>query len=167
MDELGHVLDRAQEKTGRQVNLLGLDYLSLLDMSDLDKTSYGQVSKAARQLKTFAKQREVSILILCHVHRGTGENEDSPLTIHSARESGAIEESADFLLGLYRPEMKSENDDKVTIQILKNRKGKTGAWTYDFNGETMRITEPLQVHSPIPHSVLDAAELERSQRGGR
>ena len=167
MAELGRLVRVAETKVGRKVNVLALDYLGLMDGSDLDKTIYAQVSKLARGMKAFAKTHDLAIILLCQVQRSTGEDGDSPLTIHSARESGAIEESADFLLGLYRPEMKSENDDKVTIQILKNRKGKTGAWTYDFNGETMRITEPLQVHSPIPHSVLDAAELERSQRGGR
>ena len=161
MDELGHVLDRAQEKTGRQVNLLGLDYLSLLDMSDLDKTSYGQVSKAARQLKTFAKQREVSILILCQVHRGTGENEDSPLTIHSARESGAIEESADFLLGLYR------KDDGLALQILKNRKGQTGEFMLKFDHNNLRMNEVSFRDEPEHSYTIDDAGLARSQRGAQ
>ena len=165
IEELSRLITVAETKVGRKVNVLALDYLGLMDGSDLDKTIYAQVSKLARGMKAFAKTHDLAIIMLCQVQRSTGDDGDTALTIHSARESGAIEESADFLLGLYRPEMKSEKDDKVTIQILKNRKGTTGAWTYDFNGETMRITEPLQVHSTIPHSSLSPMDLARSQRG--
>ena len=65
-----------------------------------------------------------------------------PLNISSARESGAIEESADFLLGLDRPKP-HEADETITIQILKNRKGQHGIeFTYDFDKLSLRVTSP-------------------------
>ena len=147
--DLDLVITMAEAKTGRKVNVLGIDYLGMMDMSDLDKTMYAQVSKAVRSLKGLAKMREVAVLLLCQVQRATGDEGDSPLTIHSARESGAIEESADFLLGLYRPEMKME-DTKIVVQILKNRKGLTGAFTYGFERETLRITEQFDSFQEDP-----------------
>lgn len=139
LEELGDVVDCAEEKTGRKVNLLGLDYLGLMEMSDLDRTAYGQVSKAARMLKTFAKARDIALLVLCQVHRGSGEEESTPLTIHSARESGAIEESADFLLGLYVKE------EKLAIQVLKNRKGQKGEFLLNFDRQSMRISQDSEM----------------------
>ena len=135
MGQLDQALDAAEEKTGKTVNVLAIDYLGLLDTSDLDKTLYGQVSRAARELKTLAKRRDLAVICLCQVARSSGDDASAPLNIHSARESGAIEESADFLLGLYRPKQ-----DTIKIQILKNRKGHHGVeFSYNFNTTSLRI----------------------------
>jgi KaiC/GvpD/RAD55 family RecA-like ATPase len=138
--QLDQALDLAAAKAGEPVSVLALDYLGLLDTRDLDKTLYGQASRAARELKNLAKRRDVAVLCLCQVGRSAGEDASAQLSIHSARESGAIEESADFLLGLYRPDLHGE-DRTINIQILKNRKGEEGVeFSFDFDKTSLRIT---------------------------
>ncbi|MDA1348906.1 MAG: AAA family ATPase [Chloroflexi bacterium] len=140
LGQLDQALDVAQDKAGRPVSVLALDYLGLLDTRDLDKTLYGQVSQAARAMKNLAKRRDLAVICLCQVSRASGDDGSQPLTSHSARESGAIEEAADFLLGMYRPDLKGD-DKTIRVQILKNRKGQEGVeFTFDFDKVSLRIT---------------------------
>jgi hypothetical protein len=142
LEQLHQALDAAEEKIGSPVHVLAIDYLGLLDTSDLEKSLYGQISRAARELKNLAKRRDLAVICLCQVSRAGGEDGSSPLTIHSARESGAIEESADFLLGLYRPDL-HEEDKTIAVQILKNRKGQHGIeFTHDFDKISLRVVAP-------------------------
>ena len=141
LDQLDQALDAAESKVGHQVNVLAVDYLGLLNTSDLDNNLYGQVSRAARELKNLAKRRDISVICLCQVSRAQGDDGSKPLTLFSARESGAIEESADFLLGLYRPDLKGE-DEIITVQILKNRKGQDGVeFSYTFDKKSLRVLQ--------------------------
>ena len=119
--------------------MLAIDYMGLLDTRDLDRSLYGQVSRAARELKNLAKRRDLVILLLCQGNRAAGDDGDTPLNLHSARESGAIEESADFLLGLYRPDIKTTNE-RICLQLLKSRKGAFGHWDFHFDTGNLRIT---------------------------
>ncbi len=139
VSQLDQVVDIAESQVGESVNLLAIDYLGLLDTRELDKSLYGQVSRAAREMKNLAKRRNLAVLCLCQVSRSAGEDGSQPLTISSARESGAIEEAADFLLGLYRPDMSSD-DKTIMVQILKNRKGQERVeFAFDFDKVSLRI----------------------------
>ena len=140
MSQLDQALDIAEAKVGGPVNLIAIDYLGLLDTRELDKSLYGQVSRAAREMKNLAKRRNLAVLCLCQVSRSAGDDGSQPLTINSARESGAIEEAADFLLGMYRPDM--DGDDKtIMVQILKNRKGQERVeFAFDFDKVSLQIT---------------------------
>ena len=138
-EQLSQALEAAEDRIGRRVDVLAVDYLGLIDTSDLERTLYGQVSRAAREMKNLAKQREIAIITLCQVSRAGGDDGSQRLTINSARESGAIEESADFLLGLYRPDLHAE-DRSIAVQILKNRKGQQGIeFCFAFDRKSLRI----------------------------
>jgi len=142
LDQLNQALNVAEEKIDHPINVLAIDYLGLLDTSDLERSLYGQISRAARELKNLAKQRDLAVICLCQVSRANGDDGSKPLNIHSARESGAIEESADFLLGLYRPDLHQE-DKTIAVQILKNRKGQHGIeFPYDFDKISLRVAAP-------------------------
>ena len=139
LPKLEEALDAAEAKTGKIVEVVAIDYMGLLDTHELDSTLYGQVSRAARELKNLAKRRDLVVILLCQVNRAAGDEGDTPLTMHSGRESGAIEESADFLIGLYRPDIKTDNR-KICLQLLKSRKGSLGTWDLNFDTKSLRIT---------------------------
>lgn len=141
IEELEQAVELGAQKIGRPINLLAIDYLGLVDGSDLDRNLYAAVSRVVREIKNLAKRQQLAVILLCQVSRAGGEDGSTPLTINSARESGAIEEAADFLLGLYRPNLNTpEQDDIMAIQILKNRKGKSGAtYEYEFDRKSMVI----------------------------
>lgn len=162
MKQIEQAIDLAADLMERPVNLVAIDYLGLIDGSDLDRTLYGQVSRVARELKHLAKRKNVAVATLCQVSRAAGDIGDEPLSVNSARESGAIEEAADFLIGLYRPNMgKPETDDRMTVQVIKNRKGTDGmSFTYPFNRNSLVIgthTLPDENRQPSMPTTIESA----------
>jgi len=71
------------------------------------------------------------------------------VSLTDARDSGAIEDSADFLLGAWRPELRpslpidelAEVEGFVYFRLLKARRGARRAWRMRFDGKTMRARE--------------------------
>ena len=140
IDQLGLVIEAGSTKAGAPVTVLAVDYLGMLDAGNRSRDLYGQMSVAARELKSVAKAHDLAVICICQVSRAAGDNGSQPLTIHSARESGAIEEAADFLLGVYRPNLGGE-DSRLMIQILKNRKGQANVeFPFHFDKRSLRIS---------------------------
>ncbi len=139
LEELDEAITVTETKIGKPVNLLAIDYAGLLDGTPLDRTLYGQRSAVAREIKNLAKRRHLAICQVVQVSRGAGDAADTPLTIHSGRDTGAIEEATDFLLGLYRPDLHTD-DRRIAVQVLKNRKGRAGVeYVYEFNHVSLVI----------------------------
>lgn len=115
----------AREKYG-DIGAIGIDYLGLMSAPG-KQDEYSRISHCAEQAKHLAKDLNVPVIILSQVNRGTagGDVEKS-----SAKGSGAIEASADFLLGLQR-----DDNDELILKLLKNRKGVEGV---DFMVEMER-----------------------------
>ncbi len=106
-----------KEKTG----LVVIDYLGLI--RGQGTSIYEQSSNIAREIKNIAKRVDVPIIYLSQVSRSYDLK--SALDISAARDSGAIEEASDFILGLWEDgnAEKMDFERKVKLAILKNRKG--------------------------------------------
>ena len=127
-----------------KVGVVGIDYLQLMNA---DGKEYEAVSKLARGIKDIAKEINLPIIVLCQVSRKGGDGEVE-ISLDMGRGSGAIEEGADFVLGLWQSERngdvigedepKSEYD--LICRILKNRKGKKGSrWVLNLNPATFQL----------------------------
>jgi replicative DNA helicase len=124
----------------RKTSLVLIDYLGLV--REQGKDIYQQVSRVARGLKEASKELSVPIVYLSQVIKSVGEFD--PLELGVARDSGAIDEAADFVLGLWREPSHgfgqfSTND--LVLGILKNRKGGTGTVTVEMDKKTLRFRE--------------------------
>jgi replicative DNA helicase len=86
------------------------------------------------EMKAIAKKYEVSVIVPHQVNR-VGDR-GQRLELDMARDSGAVEETADFVFGLYRPNENRDNDDgsidpwrhraDVRLEVLKSRHGNVG-----------------------------------------
>ena len=95
-------------------------------------------------MKSLAKETDTALVMLVQVGRKFSSGKDE-LSIEAARDSGAIEESADILLGAWRPEKDEENDDTIVLGILKGRKGGAGKKiTCNFDPTSLNISERLR-----------------------
>lgn len=95
-----------------------IDYIQLL--KDDDKNSeVSRVTKISRQVKAIAREFEVPVLALSQLSRAVMQRDDQHPQLHDLRESGAIEQDADVVLGLYRP----LGRDTADLDILKQRNG--------------------------------------------
>jgi replicative DNA helicase len=88
-----------------QVKLVMVDYLQLVSASSGKSGNREQeVAKVARGLKNLAKELNISIMALSQLSRGVGMRSNSRPTLSDLRESGEIEQAADVVVLLYRPE---------------------------------------------------------------
>ena len=95
---------------------------------------YQRISEAAVDLKSFAKRHHVALVLLSQAGRDTDEGRSEgwkELGLDAARDSGQVEEAADFLLTLWRPELRSglSAEAKADVRgdlegrLCKNRRG--------------------------------------------
>ncbi len=129
------------------VRLVVIDYLGMI-IPPRQGSLYEATSELARGLKRIAGAHRVAMIVLAQIGR-QGESGGVPVTLKDARDSGAIEEAANYVLGMWRPDL-AENagppaDSQVVdlkVRILKNRSGP--AWktvTLAMDLRTLRISE--------------------------
>ena len=131
-----------------------IDYLQLMNANGMKFGSrQEEVSTISRSLKGLAKELEIPILALSQLNR-TVENreglEGKRPQLSDLRESGAIEQDADMVLFVHRPEYYHIFEDEkgnnlhgmAQIIIAKHRKGATGDVLLNFKGEFTRFQNP-------------------------
>ncbi|HDT11131.1 MAG TPA: hypothetical protein ENN58_00170 [bacterium] len=160
LERIKAYVQHAEQNVYKQpTGLLMIDYLGLV--KSRGKDLYEQVSRVAREIKDLAKELNVPIIFLSQT---TKQNNDySELTIGSARDSGAVDEASDFVLGLWKDsEFERENEDNnhefihLIVGLLKNRRGKAGKFKLTMNKKSLQFSEP----SPFADDVPQPAEKE-------
>ena len=143
------------------VKIIMIDYLQLMNASGARFGSrQEEVSTISRSLKSLAKELDIPVLALsqlnCTVENREGAEGKRP-QLSDLRESGAIEQDADMVLFVHRPEYyrifadEKGNDlrGKAQIIIAKHRKGGTGDVLLTFRGEYTRFDNPERSVSPV------------------
>lgn len=133
------------------VNLLIIDYLQLMNASGMNFGSREQeVSMISRSLKGLAKELNIPIIALSQLNRGVESrqgNEGKRPQLADLRESGAIEQDADIVCFIHRPEYYRITEDEsgnsligvAEIIIAKHRNGPTGIASMRFDNEYARF----------------------------
>ena len=136
------------------VRIIIIDYLQLMNASGM---SFGsrqeEVSTISRSLKGLAKELNIPIIALSQLNRGVESREGiegKRPQLSDLRESGAIEQDADMVCFIHRPEYyKIYQDDKgndlrgmAEIIIAKHRNGAVGDILLRFKGEYARFQNP-------------------------
>lgn len=121
----------------RRVPNLGLvviDYLQLMQSAGSghgwsNESRTQAVSDISRMMKIMAKQLNVPVICLSQLNRAAEGRQDKRPMLSDLRESGAIEQDADVVIGLYRDgyyNKESETPNLAEAIVLKNRKGAVG-----------------------------------------
>lgn len=136
------------------VKLIMIDYLQLMNANGMRFSSrQEEVSTISRSLKGLAKELDIPILALSQLNRGVESREGlegKRPQLSDLRESGAIEQDADMVLFVHRPEYYHIYEDEngrdlhgmAQIIIAKHRKGATGDVLLTFRGEFTRFENP-------------------------
>lgn len=136
------------------VKIIMIDYLQLMNANGMKFGSrQEEVSTISRSLKGLAKELNVPVLALSQLSRNVENREGiegKRPQLSDLRESGAIEQDADMVLFVHRPEYyRIYQDEKgndlhgmAQIIIAKHRKGATGDVLLNFRGEFTRFQDP-------------------------
>lgn len=132
----------------RRISNLGLvviDYLQLMQSAGGDSRKYSGenrqqvVSDISRMLKIMAKELNVPVICLSQLSRASEGRPNKRPMLSDLRESGAIEQDADVVIGLYREGYYNAECEEPNVSeaiVLKNRKGQTGtvklAWLAEY-----------------------------------
>lgn len=139
LEKIEHYTRQARSRHGK-IGAIGLDYLGLM-AAEGTRGEYERISKVAEDSKQLAKRLNIPVIVLTQISRSavtTGEIE-----MHSAKGSGAIEASADYMLG-----MKREKSGEITLKLLKNRNGEAGAtWQADIRKDFLQFRSLTAVDS--------------------
>jgi replicative DNA helicase len=139
-------------KKQHDIKIIVIDYLQLMSASGMNPGNrQEEVSMISRSLKGLAKELNVPILALSQLSRAvesrTGEGKRPQLS--DLRESGAIEQDADMVLFIHRPEYYKITEDEqgnsliglAEIIVAKHRNGATGDIRLRFRPEAIRFED--------------------------
>lgn len=155
-------LEAQKSKEAGKLDLIVIDHLSILKSRKSFKNRYEEISDISRQLKILAKEMDVPVLCLCQLNRAVEGREMKAPTMADLRDSGSIEQDADLILFVYRPEYyirQKEPEDvnsqeylrwedklnkvkgQANIVLAKNRRGETGSIPLMFDGKHSKFWE--------------------------
>jgi len=163
---------RRLQAMGSPVKAVLIDHLGLVG-GDRTLSTYDRVSLQAREIKELAKRLEVAVILLVQVNRDAGGDGSRELHIGSARDSGVVEETADYIVGLRRLdrsttlplEERLKFKDVIFAKVLKHRHGgpPDQEFGYQLDADTLVLREDLTKRA----EVADIARIAARAGGGR
>jgi replicative DNA helicase len=131
---------RIAERVGLQ--MIVIDYLQLLTSGKKVESRQQEVSEFSRALKLLAKELGVPLIAISQLNRKSEEAKDKKPDISQLRESGSLEQDADVVILLHRPDMGEKEHDRAgeaDLILAKQRNGPTGTITVAFQGQYSRF----------------------------
>jgi replicative DNA helicase len=128
-------------KAEHGLDMIVIDYLQLL--SAKAESRQQEISTISRALKELARELEIPLITLAQLSRSVESREEKRPQLSDLRESGSIEQDADVVAMLYRPEYYfpiDENKGKAEVLIVKHRNGATGTVELQFQGAMLRFS---------------------------
>ncbi|CAJ1510827.1 replicative DNA helicase [[Mycobacterium] holstebronense] len=125
-------------KQKADLRLVVIDYLQLMTSGKRVESRQQEVSEFSRNLKLLAKEIEVPVIAMSQLNRGPEQRTDKKPMLADLRESGAIEQDADMVILLHRPDAFERDDPRggeADLILAKHR-----------NGPTKTITVAHQLH---------------------
>lgn len=125
-------------KQKANLSLIVIDYLQLMTSGKKVESRQQEVSEFSRQLKLLAKELEVPVVAMSQLNRGPEQRTDKKPMLSDLRESGAIEQDADMVILLHRPDAFERDDPRggeADLILAKHR-----------NGPTKTVTVAHQLH---------------------
>jgi len=135
---------RVKQREG--LDMIVVDYLQLMSQPRAESRQM-EISQISRALKELSRELDVPVIALSQLSRAVESREGKRPQLSDLRESGSIEQDADVVMMLYRPEYyevepSDENRNRAQLILAKQRNGPTGTVHLMFFNETMRFENP-------------------------
>ncbi|MER6778424.1 MULTISPECIES: replicative DNA helicase [unclassified Streptomyces] len=125
------------------LRLVIVDYLQLMQAPKAESRQVA-VSEMSRQLKLLAKEFQITVVVLAQLNRGPEQRQEKVPQVSDLRESGSIEQDADIVVLLHRPdayEKESPRAGEADFIVGKHRGGPTATITTAFQGHYARFVD--------------------------
>ena len=123
----------------QKIELLIIDYLQLADPGRRYDNRVQEVSIVSQGLKNLARELKIPVLAVSQLSRAVEHRGERKPQLADLRESGAIEQDADVVMFLYRPDAEMSNIMQTKLLIAKHRNGPVGEIDLLFRGDRIRF----------------------------
>ena len=134
IEDMEQIINKSELKIGRRPLCVFVDYIGLMQGGTGKR--YERMSTLAESLKVLARSTNTVMVVASQISRKDNRTE---IDLHAGKDSGSIENSAQLLVGAWRPE-----EDRITLKILKNTK-RAGQPEVEclFDGDKQNVRELL------------------------
>ncbi len=145
MSEIRSKCRRLKQQFG--LSLVVIDYLQLMSSGRRVESRQQEVSDFSRSLKLLAKELEVPVIAVAQLNRGPEQRSDHKPMLADLRESGSLEQDADVVMLLHRPDYYDPEDrpGEADILVAKHRNGPTASIPVVFQGAMARFANLARV----------------------
>lgn len=129
-----------EHKRKHGLDLVIVDYLGLMTPLDPRMPRTYQIEEITKGLKEMAKELDIAVIALAQVNRSVTDRADPVPTLADLKDSGGIEQDADWVGAIYRPiadkpDLPDEWKHFALFRMLKNRQGRIGDVHLYYQGE--------------------------------
>jgi replicative DNA helicase len=137
-------------KSKHDIKLVIIDYLQLIEPDNKRDNRQEQVASISRRLKFLARELKIPVIALAQLNRSTEDRQDHKPRLSDLRESGSIEQDADTVMLLHRPDYYEPGQQEGVVEVIigKQRNGPTGEVTLTYIKQFMRF-ENFAVEAPF------------------
>jgi replicative DNA helicase len=145
----------------KELGMIVIDYMQLMSGTGQSESRVQEVSQISRGLKALAREIDVPVVALSQLSRGPEQRTDKRPMLSDLRESGSIEQDADIVMFLFRPEyyapaeQREELEGKSELIISKQRNGPTGVVELFFQKAYTRFDSVSRDSSSGPEGGND------------
>lgn len=134
---------RALSRKVNGLKLIVIDYLQLMSSGKTVENRQQEVSNFSRQCKMLAKELQCPVVVLSQLNRNAEQRADKKPELSDLRESGSIEQDADMVFLVHRPEYydREERPGEADVILAKHRNGPTETFNLAFMGECSKFAD--------------------------
>jgi replicative DNA helicase len=143
-------------KVENDIRIIVVDYLQLMKSPEYAENRVQEISDISRSLKGLARELKIPVIALSQLSRASEQRggERRPI-LSDLRDSGAIEQDADIVLFIHRPEMYQKEDSEgnslegmAEVIVGKHRNGPTGSVNLYFHKQFTRFDNRTEREGP-------------------
>ncbi len=134
-------------KKEKDIKAVFVDYIGLVKGPSKVESREREISIISQSLKALAKELEIPVIALAQLNRAVEQDKDKRPALSNLRESGSLEQDADVVMFIHRPEYYARTEEermrdkgKTNIIIAKHRNGPTGEVSLNFDKEFGRFS---------------------------
>ncbi len=131
-------------KQRQDLQMIVIDYLQLMTSGKRVESRQQEVSEFSRSVKLLAKELDVPVVVLSQLNRGPEQRTEKKPMLSDLRESGSIEQDADLVILVHRPEIYDPEDraGEADLIVAKHRNGRrSGNVGVSFQGHYSRFAD--------------------------